>query len=119
MDSKNFRSKQGPEAKIQKALIEYLKCRDWYVKSTHGNMYQSGFPDLYCTHAHHGVRWVEVKLPGMKGSKFTPAQLETFPQLRANGTRIWILTAATHAEYQKLFGPDNVDYYLMLARMKM
>jgi phosphoserine phosphatase len=80
---------------------------------THGNMYQRGFPDLYATHHRYGARWIEVKLPKMVGSKFTPAQLECFPKLRANGTRIWILTAATKEEYDKLFKPDNVMLYIM------
>jgi len=83
--------------------------------ATHGNLYQRGFPDLYATHFKFGPRWIEVKLPNMKGSRFTPAQMESFPKLRANGTRIWILTAATESEYQKLFKPDNVQYYLMEA----
>ena len=79
---------------------------------THGNMYQCGFPDIYATHSRYGIRWIEVKLPEMKGSKFTPAQHEHFPKLLANGTRIWVLTAATEFEYNKLFSPCNLPYYL-------
>jgi len=70
-------------------------------------MFQSGFPDLYCTHAKFGPLWIEVKLPGMRGSRFTKAQKEWFPKLSANGTRIYIIVAATETEYQKLFGPEN------------
>ena len=90
-----------------------LTLRGWYVKSTHGNLYQSGFPDVYATHYTHGVRWIEVKLPDMKGSKFTDAQWEVFPKLLANGTRIWILTAATEFEYAKLFKPCNLAEWLL------
>lgn len=100
------------EAKIQSALTDYLKIRDWLVKPTHGNMYQSGFPDLFCGHQRYGIRWVEVKLPDMKGSRFTAAQLEWFPKFSGAGVGIWILTAATEGEYKKLFGPPNWHTYL-------
>lgn len=80
---------------------------------THGNEFQSGFPDLYATHYSYGPRWIEVKLPDMKGSKFTAAQWREFPKMVANGTGIWILTGATPTEYSKLFKPYNVGYYLL------
>lgn len=99
-------SKKGrPEAKIQAALTDFLKVRDWYVKSTHGNMYQSGFPDLYACHKKYGPRWIEVKNP--EAYAFTAAQLENFPLMVAHGANIWILVAATEEEYQKLFGEPN------------
>lgn len=79
---------------------------------THGNMFQSGLPDLYATHYTHGARWIEVKLPLMKGSKFTNAQYEVFPKLVANGSRIWILTGATEEEYKKLFKKCNLWEYM-------
>lgn len=81
----------------------------------HGSVYQSGFPDLYCTHIKYGARLVEVKLPGMKGSKFTPAQLEWFPILHGNGSPIWVLVAANEAEYKKLFQPANLLEYMLHA----
>jgi len=99
------KKKHGPEYYIQKAIIEYLRIREWLVKPTHGSMFQSGFPDLYCTHRRYGPRWVEVK--NLAKYEFTPAQLEWFPQIVANGSGIWILTAATDAEYDKLFKACN------------
>lgn len=112
MEPKNQQRKR-PEEKIQDALIYYLRSRNWIVKSTHGNIFQAGFPDLYCTHKTHGIRWVEVKLPDMKGSRWTKAQEEWFPQFAANGTGIWILTAANDSEYKKLFEPPNfMGYYI-------
>lgn len=93
-----------------------LEYKGWFVKSTHGNMYQSGFPDLYCTHRSYGQRWVEVKLPGMHRSKFTPAQLETFPKLIQNGSGVWIITAATYEEYDKLF--EKCNYWKYSASFK-
>jgi hypothetical protein len=83
---------------------------------THGNMYQCGFPDLFATHAKYGARWIEVKLPDMKGSHFTQAQLEYFPKLCANGSGVWIMTAATEMEYQLLFAKANWWTYLGVAR---
>jgi hypothetical protein len=110
------KKKTGPEAEIQENIIRYLTQRGWFVKETHGNMYQSGFPDLFCCHRRYGQRWVEVKKPGMKGSKFTPAQLADFPKLCANGSGVWILVAATKTEYDKLFTSPNWYQYLGVFR---
>jgi hypothetical protein len=104
----------GPEAKVQKELSDYLKCRDWLVKPTHGNMYQTGFPDLFTGHTKYGIRWIEVKLPEMKGSRFTAAQLEWFPKFAAAG--VWVLTGGNDTEYKKLFGPPNWMMYLSIMR---
>lgn len=112
MQPKSIRPKTGPEEKIQKEIITFLTLRQWFIMPTHGNMYQSGFPDLYCTHYQHGIRWVEVKLPNMKGSKWTPAQLEKFPKMMSHGTRIWVMTAATEEEYQLLFKQSNLWRYM-------
>lgn len=99
--------RQGPEHKIQDALIRYLRYMEWFVKPVHGSAYQSGWPDLFCSHARCGHRWIEVKLPNMVGSKYTSAQLEVFPQLCAHGSGVWVLTAATESEYRKLWSPPN------------
>lgn len=87
--------------------MNMLRIKGWYVMETHGNMYQSGFPDLFATHSKYGCRWIEVKLPKMKGSKFTPAQIDCFPKLCANGAGVWILTGDSDSEYQKLFSRFN------------
>lgn len=104
------RHKGGPERKIQDAIIDMLRIHEWYIMETHGNMYQSGFPDLYVTHSSYRQRWIEVKNPDKY--EFTPAQLTHFPKLSAHGTGIWILTAATEEEYKKLFKPPNWHTYL-------
>jgi hypothetical protein len=101
------KKKHGPEFYIQEALISFLRFRGWFIKPTHGNMFQSGFPDLFCTHYKYGHRWVEVKDPNRSGDPFTPAQRETFPLLCANGSGVWVLIAATEAEYKKLFVKYN------------
>lgn len=107
MNPKKLPPKHGPEYHVREAIVKMLEMRGWYVKKVHGSMYQSGFPDLYCTHKKHGIRWIEVKLPNMEGSRWTKDQLADFPKLADNGTPIWVLTAATEYEYRKLFGPDN------------
>jgi hypothetical protein len=107
---KSVNHKRGPEDIIQEAIISYLRVREWFVKSTHGNMYQSGFPDLCAWHHKYGQRWIEVKNPGHY--QFTAAQLRDFPLICANGGEIWIMVAATDEEYAKLFKPFNWFMYL-------
>lgn len=84
------------------------------MKHTHGGMFQAGFPDLWITHRKYGGKWVEIKLPNMKGSRFTKDQMIEFPLLLDNGTPIWILTSVCESEYQKLFLPSNcLEYFLL------
>lgn len=82
-----------------------LEARDWLAIPTHGNEFQMGLPDIYAAHLIYGVRWIEVKNPA--GYSFTPAQRTIFPQMQDKGVGIWILTAATEIEYQRLFDPPN------------
>lgn len=104
------RARKGPEGKIQQELVLYLQARRWVVKETHGNIYQSGLPDLYCAHPEYRSRWIEVKNPVKY--EFTKAQREFFLQLTACGIGIWVLTAATEEEYLKLWQPANWTHYL-------
>lgn len=105
---------KGPEAIIQAAIVRFLRARQWHVMETHGNMYQCGFPDLYCTHHVHRQRWIEVKNP--ESYCFTPAQLLHFPQMSAASISIHILTAATQVEYSKLWQPPNWWQFLPEAK---
>jgi len=98
---------QRPEAIIQRRIESMLRQKGWYVLRTHGGMYQAGFPDDFACHKLYGQRWVEVKLPDMKGSKFTKAQIEVFPELCKNGSGVWILMGDSLEEYNKLFEPAN------------
>lgn len=100
----------GPEDKIQTAIIKKLRFFEWFVKSTHGNMYQSGFPDLYAAHRRYGPRWIEVKNP--EAFRFTAAQLEIFPMMTAAGVGIWVLTSDHESEFEKLLKPPNWGLYL-------
>jgi hypothetical protein len=125
----NIRPVKGPEAKIQADIKKFLEDRKWFVKNMHGNMYQSGIPDLYACRRKffYGTgkstwddtskpltRWIEVKY-GEK-YKFTPAQLRDFPKFTAEGVGIWVMVAATEAEYRKLFQPPNWWQYLQAAQ---
>jgi hypothetical protein len=102
----------GPEDIIQKAIIARLKEMDWYVKVTHGNLWQSGLPDLYTAHRLYGQRWIECKNP--LSYSFTPAQQRDFPAMTLAGVGIWILTGATDAHMKKLFLPANWQEYYCL-----
>jgi hypothetical protein len=113
MNRPDIRNKKvTPEGIIQDAVITFMRAREWYVKETHGNMYMSGFPDLYCTHTKYGARWIEIKR--LEQFSFTAAQLDCFPKFTANGTGIWILSGATEAEYEKLWAPPNWHIYMLL-----
>lgn len=103
------RAKHGPEFKIQGALIEYLKARRWYVERMIGNAFQVGVPDLYVAHPKYGTRWIDVKNPGKYS--FTKAQKLKWPIWEAHGIGIWIPTAPTQAEYDKLFALPNWRRY--------
>ena len=111
---RQLRSPRKPESVLQDQIVKFLKMRDWYCKETHGNMYQSGFPDIYACHKRYGARWIEVKMP--TGYSFTPAQIDTFPEFAAKGIGVWILTAATEYQYNLLFGPPN--WHMFLGVMK-
>lgn len=90
-----------------------LEMKGWWVKSTHGNLYQSGFPDLFATHRHYGPRWIEVKRPGRRGKNvFEPSQLVTFKEMCANGTGVWVLTGYDEENYRRLFRDYNWEHFL-------
>jgi len=112
-----FKSRKQPEAKIQKEIVTYFRNKEWFVVRMVGNAFQQGIPDLLATHHKYGPRFIEVKLPGMKGSHFTAAQLEYFPKFCANGMGIWIMTAANAEQYRMVVTePPNWWQYLSTAR---
>ena len=95
----------GPEAILQKAIIKTLEGGGWYTKVLHGNMFQSGLPDLFVAHKSHGQRFIEVKNP--LSFSFTQAQLIEFPLITKAGVGIWILFGDTDVEIMKLHKPAN------------
>lgn len=114
MDKPKLKDTHGPEWHIQQAVIKFMVERGWYVRVIHGSAYQSGLPDLFCCQRKYGSRWVEIKNP--LSYKFQPTQMEVFPRLMAEGVGVWILTAATQAEYDKLFRAPNWFLYLSVAK---
>jgi hypothetical protein len=110
-DARKRRGKQ-PEKYLQERGEALLRMKGWFVMRTHGNMYQSGFPDTFCTHYKYSSRWIDWKIKGRSGDVFTPAQHECFPKLCANGSGVWILVDATEEEYNKLFKRPNFWAFL-------
>ena len=104
-----IKPREKPEHKIQVALVEYLEVRGWLVEVIHGNAFQKGIPDLYLFHTRFGPRWVDTKQPGKYS--FTKAQKRKWPLWDHYGIGIWILTAATQEEYDKLMAPPNWREY--------
>ena len=111
MDRPTIKSKKGPEAIIQEKIVDKLRRYEWTTFRTHGNEYQSGFPDLYAMHRTYGARWIEVKNPVKY--EFTPAQLKTFPVFQSCGVGVWVLTSDDDSEIKKLHGPANWFVYLL------
>lgn len=105
-----MRAKHGPEYQIQQNIVTFLEARGWHVERLIGNAFQSGLPDLLVFHPKWGYRFVEVKYA--KRYSFTAAQKRKFPVLEKFGVGIWILTAATQAEYDKLFKGPNWRAYV-------
>jgi hypothetical protein len=93
------------ELQIQRELVKYLKGRGWHVERMLANAYQTEIRDLYAYHKKWSERWIEVKRP--KDYSFTLAQRRKWPEWEKAGIPIWILTAATEDEYDKLFAPPN------------
>lgn len=98
MDPKEPRTR--PEDKLSAEMQMFLRARGWFVKKTHGNIFSSGWPDLYCAHKRYGARWVELKIKDH--GRLTEAQHDVFPEFAAAKIGIWILTAATMEEYDKM-----------------
>ena len=103
-----------PEKKIRNEVRKFLEYRGWFVILMHGNLFQLGIPDLFICHAEFGQRWVEVKLPEMKGSRWTSSQSNYFPEFIKHGSHIWVLCDASQEEYDLLFKPANLKDYMDL-----
>ncbi len=101
----NGMSQDKPEQQIQDELVEFLRIRQWHVETISADPFQNGLPDLFCANKKVGIRWVEVKRPS--GYTITLRQRQRWPVWHAFGIGIWILTAATQEEYDKLFKPPN------------
>ncbi len=99
-----------PEDLIVDKIKIYFKARGWYVKKLHGNVYQSGMPDLYLAHKSYGSRWIEVKTPR---GRLEASQVENFHLMAAAGVGVWILTKMDEDDYKRvLMSPANWHTYL-------
>ena len=107
-----MRGTRKPEDLVRDKIVKMLRGKNWFCVVTHGNMFQSGLPDIYATHKVFGHRWVEVKMPNRRGDVFTAAQHDVFPKLCAFGDGVWVLTSESEEEYKKLFRPSNWWTYL-------
>lgn len=103
------RNKHGPEYSIQRNFVKFLEDRRWLVERMIGNVYQTGIPDLFIAHKKYGTRFLDIKNP--VSYNFTGAQRLKWPLWDSFGIGIWIITAATEEEYQKLFLPPNWREY--------
>jgi len=110
MDPKKLGNSQTPEGKIKKEVIKFLQERKWLVVTTHGNMFQSGLPDLYACHPEIGQRWIELKNP--LSYHFTKAQMYLFPELFRYGVGVWVICGATEEEYKKLWEAPNFHRFI-------
>ena len=101
----------SPEKAEQKQIIIMLRDRGWFVRSTHGNAYQKGFPDLFAYNpAFERVqfgpcRWIDTKVKGQH--RYTKAQCIEWPEWEAGGVGIWILMGHSDEDYGLLFRPPN------------
>ena len=93
----------GPEWHIQKDVIRFLGARGWNVEHTHGNLYQTGFPDLLRCAQTMGHPLDRLQAAQAVIQLHEGRYKQKWPAWEAYGIGIWILTAATQAEYDKLF----------------
>lgn len=119
MDPRGFRSKEGPESKIQTHWNEWFENTGWMVERFIGNHQQFGIPDNLLAHPQYGQRWVDYKVSVY--GKLTYRQRQKWPVWEKYGVGIWILDAphvdACTIPYmiehsKKLFLPPNWrDYW--------
>lgn len=104
-------AREQPETKIRDAIRAMLQGRGFLVEIMHGNLYQSGIPDLYVHHPEHGARWIDAKVEGRYS--FTKAQKRKWPEWHFRyKIGIWILTGASQEQYDRLFrAPNWRDYW--------
>lgn len=80
-----------PESKLTRQLIAHLREKGAWAEKIHGNIYQSGLPDIVgCL---SGVfLGIEVKMPGRK-KKLTALQQRTLDRIEAAGGVAGVVTS--------------------------
>jgi hypothetical protein len=114
--------KKEENLKIVEPLSEYMQYQGWVVEKTHGNRFQSGFPDLFCCHSQHYIRWIECKVIRNHNIHFEQSQIIKFSKWISHGVKIWIIAGIDfrginnkmqlHAAYTRLFKDPNALYML-------
>jgi hypothetical protein len=100
-------ARQQQERTEQQDLRELMVLHGWHTEKSHGNKYQSGWPDLVCFHPNYGIKWIEMKV---KDRPLKPSQICTFTKWQQFGAKIYVLQGPE--DYDKLFGKPNWTLYL-------
>ena len=96
------KAREQPEHREQERLRKYMATRGWYTKKLHGGKYQSGLPDLLAMHCIHGIKWIEMKVPG---EKLRASQIAEFARFEKCGQEVYILESIEH--YRRIFKPKG------------
>ena len=97
-----------PEYKTKRTkndLVKYLEIRGWLTQRMSADAFLKGFPDLFCADNKWGTRWVEVRRP--ENHTLNKAQRRRWALWDELRIGIWVLTAATQEEFNKLYKPPN------------
>jgi len=105
----DYRKPRGkPEAEGANRLKLHMQARGWVVDKIGGSKFAVGWPDLFCWHPKHGLRWIETKAPG---GKLRKSQYDRFHRWKQHGLSVYVLEDETH--YQRLFlDQDNWEEYI-------
>lgn len=79
-----------------------MEIEGWLVEKVHGNIYQAGWPDLYCFHRTFGQRWIETKV---HNGYLRQTQIDKFTKWQQYGIGIWVLR--DERDYEWLFKDPN------------
>lgn len=99
---------KNPETEIYEKLKEHLEYKGWFVQNIHGNMFQNGLPDVFCSHPRYPNRWVELKTPARARERhggLSDNQMDKFKLMHDHGVGIWVL--AKVVDWTLLCGPPN------------
>lgn len=107
MDLQRKKTKQKQETLKGQELVAFMRERGWSIKKTHGNMYQSGWPDYYAYHRDYGQRWIELKT---ELGKLEDSQVFQFKDMMNKNVGVWIIRGKE--DYNLLFKEANFNHYL-------
>lgn len=94
--------RKKPEYDGARRLRNLMENLGWLTKKSHGNAYQSGWPDLFCSHPQFGQRWIETKA---HNGRLSEIQIKEFIEWTKFGVKIWVLR--DEKDYGWLFQNPN------------